>query len=168
MQRKWRIAPEKWRFSIEKWPTYFAIRGTSRMASMGRGAKTFEQTWTYLLRGICIQNKSHNLPLILGLIYAYIFPGVGTEEAQSAQFHGGIGLLPMENHHNQWVQMMNFVFKTRKRVLKTRNCVSKTRSCVLKMMNFAAVLQTGDFDDTYPAELRLNNIGVSQNYMILY
>ena len=31
----------------------------------------------YLLRGICIHNKSHNLPLILGLNYAYIFPGVG-------------------------------------------------------------------------------------------
>ena len=28
----------------------------------------------YLLRGICMHNKSHNLPLILGLNHAYIFP----------------------------------------------------------------------------------------------
>ena len=32
----------------------------------------------YLLRGICIHNKSHNFHLILGLNYVYIFPGVGT------------------------------------------------------------------------------------------
>ena len=31
----------------------------------------------YLLRGICIHNKSNNLYLILGLNYAYIFPGAG-------------------------------------------------------------------------------------------
>ena len=28
----------------------------------------------YLLRGICVHHKSHNLPLILGLNYACIFP----------------------------------------------------------------------------------------------
>ena len=35
-----------------------------------------EKLQMYLLRGICIQvhNKSHNLPLILGLNYPYIFP----------------------------------------------------------------------------------------------
>ena len=32
---------------------------------------------SYLRRGICIHNKSHNFHLILGLIHAYIFPGVG-------------------------------------------------------------------------------------------
>ena len=32
----------------------------------------------YILRGISIHNNSHNLPLILGLNYAYLFPGVGT------------------------------------------------------------------------------------------
>ena len=32
----------------------------------------------YLLRGICIHNKSHNLHLILSLNFAYISPGVGT------------------------------------------------------------------------------------------
>ena len=32
----------------------------------------------YLLRGICIHDKSHSLHLILGLIYAYILAGVGT------------------------------------------------------------------------------------------
>ena len=31
----------------------------------------------YLLRGRCIHNKSRNLPLILGLSFAYIFAGVG-------------------------------------------------------------------------------------------
>ena len=30
----------------------------------------------YLLRGICINTKSHNYHLILGLNYAYIFPPV--------------------------------------------------------------------------------------------
>ena len=32
----------------------------------------------YLLRGICMHYKIHNFHLILGLNYAYIFPGVGT------------------------------------------------------------------------------------------
>ena len=35
----------------------------------------------YLLRGTYIHNKRHNLPLILGLNYAYIFPGVGTRSS---------------------------------------------------------------------------------------
>ena len=30
--------------------------------------------YVYLLRGICIHNKSHNLHLVLGLNYVYIFP----------------------------------------------------------------------------------------------
>ena len=37
-----------------------------------------------LLRGICIHNKSHNLPLILRLNYAYIFPGVGMSSVVGA------------------------------------------------------------------------------------
>ena len=39
--------------------------------------------------GIFIQNKSHNLPLILGLNFAYVFPGVGTPTPcqASAQIH---------------------------------------------------------------------------------
>ena len=45
------------------------------------GEVTFEM-FKYLLRGICVHlichNKSHNLHLILGLNYAYIFPGAGT------------------------------------------------------------------------------------------
>ena len=40
------------------------------------GLHSYDQS--YLLRGICIHSKSHNLPLFLGLNYAYLFPGVGT------------------------------------------------------------------------------------------
>ena len=37
--------------------------------------------YTYLLRAIVYITKSHNLPLILGLNYACIFPGVGTHKS---------------------------------------------------------------------------------------
>ena len=41
-------------------------------------------TWSaYLLRGICTHNKSHNLHLILGLKYAYVFLGVGMRTSSS-------------------------------------------------------------------------------------
>ena len=40
----------------------------------------------YLLRGICIHNKSHNLHLLLGLNYAYTFPGVGTSGWRSQRW----------------------------------------------------------------------------------
>ena len=41
---------------------------------------------SYLLRGIYIRNKSHNLPLILGLNHAYIFPGAGTYDGSLVSF----------------------------------------------------------------------------------
>ena len=40
------------------------------------GAGTWATEWMYLLRGICIHDKSHNFQLILGLNCVYIFPGV--------------------------------------------------------------------------------------------
>ena len=50
----------------------------------GESSCTFDEfgTWVqeYLLRGICIHNKTHNLHLILGLNSAHIFPGVGTTQ----------------------------------------------------------------------------------------
>ena len=46
-----------------------------------RHAKTaFWALQSYLLRGICIHNESHNLPLILGLNYGYILIGAGSFE----------------------------------------------------------------------------------------
>ena len=39
------------------------------------GLHSYDQS--YLLRGICIHSKSHNLQLILGLNCVYLFPGVG-------------------------------------------------------------------------------------------
>ena len=50
----------------------------------GVGTYGFVTQLGYLLRGICIHNKSHNLHLILGLNYAYIFPGVGTSGSRMA------------------------------------------------------------------------------------
>lgn len=35
-----------------------------------------------VLRGTCIHNKIHNLHLIFGLNFPYIFPGVGLEDAR--------------------------------------------------------------------------------------
>ena len=44
-------------------------------AACKASTERLQAVWTmYVLRRICIHNKSHNLPLILGLTDAYIFP----------------------------------------------------------------------------------------------
>ena len=59
-------------------------------------AEEFHATQEHLLRSMCIHNKSHNLPLILGLNCVYIFPGVGISTLSSRLLVRRIRALPSQ------------------------------------------------------------------------